>query len=57
MIRRHVWIALTAAGLELLAAMPSHPQTLFQQAFGELADWEQAMMVATLERIATMAQR
>ena len=52
--RRHVWIALTAAGRTLLAGMPTHPQTLFQLAFTELADWEQAMMVATLERIASM---
>ncbi len=52
--RRHVWIALTTAGHDLLAGMPSNPQTLFEKKFGELADWEQAMMVATLERIATM---
>lgn len=52
--RRQVWITPTAAGRELLADMPSNPQTLFQKAFEELADWEQAMMVATLERIATM---
>ena len=52
--RRHVWIALTTSGRELLGGMPSNPQTLFQKAFEDLADWEQAMMVATLERIATM---
>lgn len=52
--RRQVWLSLTPAGHDIVAAAPDGVHERFQQRFGELDDWEQAMLVASLERIATM---
>jgi DNA-binding MarR family transcriptional regulator len=50
--RRQVWIALTDAGREALRAAPDPLQARFGERFLELPDWEQAMIVAALERVA-----
>jgi len=52
--RRRVWVEITEEGREMLAQLPSSLQTLFQNEFDQLPDWEQAWIVAGLERVATM---
>ncbi len=52
--RRQVWLSLTELGEQTLAATPDGTHELFQQRFEELEEWEQAMLIASLERIATM---
>lgn len=52
--RRRVWVELTPAGRTMLDQLPSSLQTLFQSEFDQLADWEQAWIVAALERVAAM---
>jgi DNA-binding MarR family transcriptional regulator len=50
--RRQVWIALTEEGREALSSAPDPLQERFAERFLELSDWEQAMIVAALERVA-----
>ena len=50
--RRHIWIDLTEEGHAMLASMPPDLQVSFQSEFDRMKDWEQAMVVASLERIA-----
>lgn len=50
--RRRVWIELTAAGAAALHKSPDLLQNRFERAFARLDDWEQAMIVASLERVA-----
>ncbi len=50
--RRQVWIALTEAGREAVRAAPDPLQDRFTERFLELPDWEQAMIMAALERVA-----
>ncbi|HEX5765820.1 MAG TPA: MarR family winged helix-turn-helix transcriptional regulator [Woeseiaceae bacterium] len=52
--RRRIWIEVTAAGRKALAASPDLLQDRFQTAFLRLADWEQSMIIAALERVSTM---
>ena len=52
--RRIVWVAATDAGREILECAPDPLQQTFSQHFESLADWEQAMLVAALERIGGM---
>ena len=52
--RRRIWIEVTAEGRKALAASPDLLQDRFQIAFQKLADWEQAMIVAALERVGLM---
>jgi DNA-binding MarR family transcriptional regulator len=50
--RRQVWVRLTDAGEAAIKAAPDALQDLFAEAFSALPNWEQAMLVAALERIA-----
>lgn len=50
--KRKVWISLTEAGLELMKGAPTTQQDLFIRDFEDLQDWEQAMIIASLERVA-----
>lgn len=52
--RRQTIIALTEHGREALKRAPDALQQRFAAEFEALADWEQAMIVAVLERVATM---
>lgn len=52
--RRRIWIEATAKGRKALADSPDLLQDRFQGAFRRLADWEQAMIVAALERVSVM---
>lgn len=52
--RRQVWISLTDAGRQVLAIAPDGVHARFHRQFSSLDDWEQAMLVASLERVAAM---
>jgi DNA-binding MarR family transcriptional regulator len=52
--RRRIWIEVTDAGRKALAESPDLLQDRFQAAFRQLADWEQAMINAVLERVSAM---
>ena len=52
--RRQVWLSLTEEGREKLAAAPDGLQEIFRERFENLDSWEQAMLVAALERVAAM---
>lgn len=52
--RRQVWLSLTQEGWDKLAAAPDGLQATFRERFENLASWEQAMLVAALERVAAL---
>lgn len=52
--RRRVWIELTDAGRELLKRSPDLLQSRFEAGFQQLEEWEKAMIIATLERVASL---
>jgi DNA-binding MarR family transcriptional regulator len=52
--RRRIWIEMTRVGEEALAASPDFLQDRFQEAFRQLEAWEQAMIIAALERVSAM---
>jgi len=52
--RRRIWIEITAVGQTALAASPDFLQDRFQAAFKQLEAWEQAMIIAALERVSAM---
>lgn len=52
--RRQVWLTLSDAGREILTIAPDGVHARFHQRFIKLKDWEQAMMIAALERVADM---
>ena len=49
--RRQVWVSITELGKSMLSSAPDMMQDRFQDRFGALPDWEQAMIVAMLERL------
>lgn len=52
--RRRVWIEPTADGLALLEESPDLLQDRFSRNFEALDQWEQAMIIAALEKVATL---
>lgn len=52
--RRQIWITLTQKGKESLGSAPDALQNLFAKQFQALPDWEQAMLIAALERVASL---
>lgn len=52
--RRHVWISLTDRGMARLREAPDDLHETFTERFDQLRDWEQSMMIASLERVAAM---
>ncbi|MGZ3216154.1 MarR family winged helix-turn-helix transcriptional regulator [Paracoccus sp. T5] len=52
--RRQLHVILTDAGAEALRSAPDALQQQFVTGFRALHDWEQAMLVASLERVAAM---
>ncbi len=52
--RRRVWVEITGAGRAALAGAPDLLQDTFQTRFNELPDWEQAFVIAALERVAAL---
>lgn len=52
--RRRIWVEMTAAGRRMLADSPDLLHDRFQERFRRLEEWEQAMIVAALERVSGM---
>lgn len=52
--RRQTNVVITDAGRQALHTAPDALQQHFVQSFGRMADWEQAMLIANLERAASM---
>lgn len=52
--RRSVLVDLTEAGRQSLADAPEALQASFLQSFDGLADWEQNMLIASLQRVAEL---
>ena len=52
--RRQVWLSLTDLGREKLASAPVGLQEKFSERFEAMEQWEQAMLIAAMERIAAM---
>ncbi|MEL6324603.1 MAG: MarR family transcriptional regulator [Pseudomonadota bacterium] len=52
--RRRVWLTIQSAGRESLANAPHFLQDTFEDRFDLLPDWEQAMIVSALERVASL---
>lgn len=50
--RRRVFVDVTEQGRAALAATPDTLQDRFESRFAALADWEQSMLIAALERVA-----
>ena len=50
--RRQFWLSVTPAGAKALADAPDPLHARFAEGFHQLPDWEQAMIVAALERVA-----
>ena len=54
--RRSVEVTLTQEGRRVLESAPSLVQDRFRRHFAKLADWEQTMILATLQRVAAMME-
>jgi DNA-binding MarR family transcriptional regulator len=54
--RRQINIVTTPAGRETIAGAPDPLQQRFVQKFDNLDEWEQSMLVAALQRVATMLE-
>jgi DNA-binding MarR family transcriptional regulator len=52
--RRRVWIELTDRGRASLEQSPDLLHDRFQRKFDALEDWQQSMIIAALERVATL---
>lgn len=52
--KRQVWVTATEQGIEALSTAPDMMQDRFQGQFEQLVDWEQAMILATLERLTVL---
>ncbi|MFV3077759.1 MarR family winged helix-turn-helix transcriptional regulator [Niveispirillum fermenti] len=52
--RRQVWVAITPRGRDVLADAPDMLQNQFSNRFRKLPDWEQAMLIAMLERLSSL---
>lgn len=52
--RRQIHIIITAAGREIVSHAPDALQQRYVRKFEALGDWEQAQLVASLERVAQM---
>jgi DNA-binding MarR family transcriptional regulator len=52
--RRRVWVELTDAGRDVLNRSPDLLQSRFEHGFNKLEEWEQAMIITALERVAAL---
>lgn len=52
--RRQVLLSLTEAGSKVLAIAPEGVHAQFHEQFQALQDWEQSMLIASLERVVAM---
>lgn len=54
--KRKVHLALTAKGVEAIQSEPALLPAEFLERFGKLADWEQLMLLASLQRVAGLLE-
>ena len=54
--KRKVWICLTEAGVQVLEQAPALMQENFILGFGRLEEWEQNLILSSLQRVAEMMQ-
>jgi len=52
--KRKVWLSMTDAGRAALAKAPQLLQESFVRSFNRLEDWEQSLILSTLQRVAVM---
>lgn len=52
--RRQIWVSVTPKGRQILETAPDMLQAQFSGRFQNLPDWEQAMIVAMLERLGSL---
>lgn len=52
--RRQVWLTLSQRGRNVLTIAPDGVHARFHQRFIQLKEWEQAMLIAALERVSDM---
>lgn len=52
--RRQVWLSLTEKGRKVLEIAPDGAHAQFHKEFSALEEWEQFMLIAALERVASM---
>lgn len=52
--RRRVWVELTEPGRAALRSSPDLLQNRFERGFESLEEWEQAMIIAILEKVASI---
>ena len=52
--RRQVWVTITPQGAAVLSSAPDVMHDRFQDRFADLPEWEQAMIVAMLERLTAL---
>jgi len=52
--RRRVWLKLLPAGYAALAEAPDPLHEVFTRRFDALPDWQQAMLIASLEQVTTL---
>ncbi|NDV86778.1 MarR family transcriptional regulator [Aurantimonas aggregata] len=52
--RRQVWLSLTPRAQDILVIAPDGVHARFNEQFLALEDWEQSMLIASLERVAAM---
>jgi len=52
--RRQTYVMCTASGTDAVAQSPDALQQRFSNAFDQLEDWEQSLLVASLQRVASM---
>jgi DNA-binding MarR family transcriptional regulator len=52
--KRRVWVSITREGEEMLKGAPDLLQEVFLERFNKLPDWEQAFLIAALERISSL---
>ncbi len=52
--KRKVWVSLTDKGMVLMKGAPTSQQDIFVRNFEDMQNWEQSMVVSSLERIAFM---
>lgn len=52
--KRQAWLSLAPKGVHILTITPDGTHSQFHREFTALQDWEQMMIVAALERVATM---
>lgn len=54
--KRKVWICLTEAGVQVFEQAPTLMQESFILGFGRLEEWEQNLILSSLQRVADMMQ-